>query len=168
MNVEADPKELRAAGMVARSVSLASLRLVESTTRNSMALQLMESQLKVHWRWEFAGHEFSAEARQLVARIKFRVEMHRSEAQADSRPVCEIDLTYEIRYTTPSQPIPAEIEKEGLPAFSKWNALYHLWPYVRSEVSHATAAMGLTPFLLPLVTISPTKDVPTESSASAE
>lgn len=111
-----------------------------------------------------AKAEYSVALKQRASRFELRdadeildvyvgadVRFYASEDGLEKAPdtwVAHIGLEYLLTYSLPPGPMPTDVKESGLAAFSKVNARLTCWPYIRQEVSHLAAELGI-PCVLP-------------------
>lgn len=78
------------------------------------------------------------------------------ESDINNESIATIALTYALTYAAPPKPVPEDIRERGIPAFARTTALVGAWPYLRQEVNHFTAQLGI-PFVMPLLVAVPPK-----------
>lgn len=148
------PEEMKAASAIAEVACLAQVRLNKSEATLLVDPRSLGGKLPVEVQFDLVRFDALEEGRLLVE-VRLDLDVHRQGKSKGSKvltQVARVGLSLVAEYGIPKGPIPADIEREALPAFARYNGIFNCWPYFRAELQHVTAMMALPSFsLAPLV-----------------
>jgi hypothetical protein len=156
IKIGASETQLKAAGMVARSVDLLKISLNKSRFLNNLNEE-KASEIKLHLEAKIQKSKFAITKRSsllVITCVKVNGFREGSATEKEIKPSMQIEATYQLEFRIPKEEIPEKIKKFGLPAFAQFNGLYICWPYFRQHVSYLCAQANIQGVTLPALTVS--------------
>lgn len=137
------PSRMAMAVSVATRVQIQSVRLIESTVRQSLLNDRLPTKIAIT---ADPAITIDAERHSLVARAKLALTGRYKESDK-GQPALQIAAEFGIDYTIDSTD---GLSQENYDAFAELNGIHNVWPYWREYVQSIVGRMGFPPLVIPV------------------
>ncbi|MGB8298485.1 MAG: hypothetical protein WCG85_23925 [Polyangia bacterium] len=165
---ESHPTEaMKLANQVAASITLVQIqpRHIRMESRLRPTFPEARTQFVAAFKQEAGTFELREADRILDVRVGGEVRFYLRNDGPEKQPddwVARIEFEFILTYCLPPGPIPTEVRRLGLAAFSNVNARLACWPYIRHQVNHLASELGI-PFVMPTLLLK-SGDAPTPAA----